>query len=373
MSASSFLSIQGLSRRFSARSGVGEFSLAVERGQFVVLLGPSGCGKSTTLRLIAGLETPDAGRVEIDGRDVTALSPSERGLSMVFQSYALFPHLDVAENIVFGLKVRGVARAERRHRLDEALAITGLEGLEDRKPAKLSGGQRQRVALARAIVADHPLCLMDEPLSNLDAQLRHSVRQDIRALQKRLGMTVIYVTHDQTEAMSMADIVVLMRDGQIEQAASPAEIYMEPATAFAASFVGTPPMVMLPAEMLDAGACPPAGAPADMVFGVRGEDLALHPEGQGRLAAQVVELEFLGAETFVHLEVAGPVRLIARVPGRPAVVPGERLSLDWPREATHWFDRASGRRIARPSSALAPSPTDRPQSMPALPSAAKGL
>lgn len=369
MSAPSFLNIQGLSRRFSARSGVGDFSLSVERGQFVVLLGPSGCGKSTTLRLIAGIETPDAGRVEIDGRDVTALPPSARGLSMVFQSYALFPHLDVAENIVFGLKVRGVARAERRRRLDEALAITGLEGLEDRKPAKLSGGQRQRVALARAIVAGHPLCLMDEPLSNLDAQLRHSVRQDIRALQKRLGMTVIYVTHDQTEAMSMADIVVLMRDGHIEQAASPAEIYAEPATSFTASFVGTPPMVMLPAAMLGADAC--AGSAAEMVFGVRSEDIVLRPEGEGRFAAQVVEQEFLGAETFIHVEVAGAARLTARVPGRSTVMPGERLSLDWLREATHWFDRASGKRITHPAFP-SPSPADRPSSMPVLSSAAKG-
>ncbi|TCR70567.1 ABC transporter ATP-binding protein [Bosea sp. BK604] len=361
MSASPFLTIKGLSRRFSARSGVGDVSLTIGRGQFVVLLGPSGCGKSTTLRLIAGLETPDAGRIEMDGRDITALTPSERGLSMVFQSYALFPHLDVAENIVFGLKVRGVPRAERRQRLDEALAITGLEGLEDRKPAKLSGGQRQRVALARAIVANHPLCLMDEPLSNLDAQLRHSVRQDIRALQKRLGMTVIYVTHDQTEAMSMADLVVLMRDGRIEQAASPAEIYEKPATSFAASFIGSPPMVMLPAQLL--------GDASDAVFAVRGEDIALRPEGEGRLAAQVIEQEFLGAETFVHLDVAAKARLTARLPGRSDVAPGERLSLDWPAEATHWFDRVSGRRIDPP---IAPSPSDRPRSAPAPSSAAKG-
>ncbi|MDQ8731420.1 ABC transporter ATP-binding protein [Bradyrhizobium sp. LHD-71] len=362
MIAASFLNIQKLSRRFSVRSGVGDVSLSIERGQFVVLLGPSGCGKSTTLRLIAGLETPDGGSIAIDGRDVTALAPSERGLSMVFQSYALFPHLDVAENIVFGLKVRGIARAERRRRLDEALAITGLEGLEDRKPAKLSGGQRQRVALARAIVAGHPLCLMDEPLSNLDAQLRHSVRQDIRALQKRLGMTVIYVTHDQTEAMSMADLVVLMRDGRIEQAASPAEIYARPATSFAASFIGSPPMVMLPTQLLGADDC----APAERVFGVRSEDIALRPEGQGRLAAQVVEHEFLGAETFVHLEVANSIRLTARVPGRSNAVPGDRVSLDWPREALHWFERTSGRRIAS-----SPSPADR-RNAPAPTSAAKG-
>ncbi|MFC0219418.1 sn-glycerol 3-phosphate transport system ATP-binding protein [Pseudochelatococcus lubricantis] len=367
MNASTFLNIQGLSRRFSARSGVGEVSLAVGRGQFVVLLGPSGCGKSTTLRLIAGLETPDAGSIEIDGRDVTALPPSDRSLSMVFQSYALFPHLDVAENIVFGLKVRGVARAERRRRLDEALAVTGLEGLEDRKPAKLSGGQRQRVALARAIVAGHPLCLMDEPLSNLDAQLRHSVRQDIRALQKRLGMTVIYVTHDQTEAMSMADVVVLMRDGRIEQVASPADIYERPATTFAAGFIGSPPMAMLPADLLGAADLPGAGAAADLVFGIRGEDISLRRPGEGRLAARVLGQEFLGAETFVNLEVAGAARLTARVPGRVDTGQGEHVSLDWPREATHWFERASGRRFALPS-----SPIDPPRGSPAVVRPAKG-
>ncbi|MGX5735822.1 ABC transporter ATP-binding protein [Bosea thiooxidans] len=364
MVASTFLNIQGLSRRFSARSGVDNVSLAVERGQFVVLLGPSGCGKSTTLRLIAGLETPDAGRVAIDGQDVTARAPSQRGLSMVFQSYALFPHLDVAENIVFGLKVRGIARAERRRRLDEALAITGLQGLEDRKPAKLSGGQRQRVALARAIVAGHPLCLMDEPLSNLDAQLRHSVRHDIRALQKRLGMTVIYVTHDQTEAMSMADVVVLMRDGRIEQATSPAEIYARPATTFVASFIGTPPMVMLPGSLL--------GAATDTVFGVRGEDIELRPPGEGRLAAQVAEQEFLGAETFIHLDVAGSHGVIAREPGASRLCAGDPVGLDWPEAAAHWFDRASGRRLASPSSPISVSTLGRALSAPALSPAAKG-
>lgn len=354
-----FLNIRGLSRRFSAHAGVDSVSLAVERGQFVVLLGPSGCGKSTTLRLIAGIEAPDTGHILIDERDVTTLPPSERGLSMVFQSYALFPHLSVAENIVFGLKVRGVARTERSRRLGEALVITDLQGLEDRKPAQLSGGQRQRVALARAIVAGHPLCLMDEPLSNLDAQLRHSVRQDIRALQKRLGMTVIYVTHDQTEAMSMADLVVLMRDGRIEQAASPAEIYARPATSFAAGFIGSPPMVMLPGDLL--------GATSDIVFGVRGEDLQLRPAGEGRLTARVAEQEFLGAETFVYLDVPGSVRLIARVPGRSSTRPGEPIGLDWSEQATHWFDRASGCRLTSPI-----SPMDRARSAPASSLAAKG-
>jgi len=226
------------------------------------------------------------------------------------------------------------------------------------------------VALARAIVAGHPLCLMDEPLSNLDAQLRHSVRHDIRALQKRLGMTVIYVTHDQTEAMSMADIVVLMRDGRIEQATSPAEIYARPATTFVASFIGTPPMVTLPAELLPAAACP--GAAAELLFGVRGEDILLRPHGDGRLAAEVVEQEFLGAETFVHLDIAGAPRLIARVPGHSSARPGEHVGLDWHEQAIHWFDRASGRRLTSPSSPVPVSTLDRPPSAPALFPAAKG-
>ena len=192
-------------------------SFNADPGSFVVLLGPSGCGKSTTLRLIAGLDTPTTGRISIAGRDVTREPPSRRGLSMVFQSYALFPHLNVAENILFGLKVRKVPPAERTARLAKAADLLGLGHLLLRKPSQLSGGQQQRVALGRAIIAEAPVCLMDEPLSNLDAQLRGEMRREIRSLQRRLGITMVYVTHDQTEAMTMADRVVLLRDGHIEQ------------------------------------------------------------------------------------------------------------------------------------------------------------
>jgi sn-glycerol 3-phosphate transport system ATP-binding protein len=208
----------------SARA-VDGISLDADEGSLLVLLGPSGCGKSTTLRLIAGLEQPDSGTVTIGGADVTHLTPAQRKIAMVFQSYALFPHLSVAENIVFGLRVRRVSRAERDWRLKRVADIVGLAQLLDRKPSQLSGGQRQRVALGRAIIAEARLCLMDEPLSNLDAKLRHEMRTEIRALQQRLGMTMVYVTHDQTEAMTMADRVVLMRDGRIEQNGPPEQLY----------------------------------------------------------------------------------------------------------------------------------------------------
>src|SRR4051812_28065710 len=242
--------VEGLTETWGGAPAVDGVSFSAAPGALVALLGPSGCGKSTTLRLIAGLEDASAGRIAIGGRDVTELPPAKRGVSMVFQSYALFPHLSVAENIVFGLKVRAVPRPERDQRLKRAADILGLQTLLERKPSQLSGGQQQRVALGRAIVAETKVCLMDEPLSNLDAQLRVEMRREIRALQRRLGMTMLYVTHDQVEAMTMADQVVLMRNGRIEQDATPAALYEKPATMFAARFVGTPPMNVLPAALV---------------------------------------------------------------------------------------------------------------------------
>src|SRR5688500_19626836 len=236
------IALDHVTKRFGAVKAVDGVSFRAEKGKFVVLLGPSGCGKSTLLRLIAGLEDVTDGKILIEGRDVTALDPTKRRISMVFQSYALFPHLTVAENIVFGLRVRRLPAAERAQRLARVAELVGLTERLEHKPHALSGGQRQRVALARAIVSQNPICLMDEPLSNLDAQLRHDMRVEIRALQRRLGITVVYVTHDQVEAMSMADHVVLLREGHIEQEGTPAELYARPATTFAARFIGTPAM-----------------------------------------------------------------------------------------------------------------------------------
>jgi sn-glycerol 3-phosphate transport system ATP-binding protein len=350
MSARPFIRLADVTRLFNTGGGVDKLSIDIPESSFTVLLGPSGCGKSTTLRLIAGLETPDAGRVEINGRDVTMTPPSGRGLSMVFQSYALFPHLNVAENIVFGLRVRRMGKAERERRLADAVSITGLEGLATRKPSQLSGGQRQRVALARAIVADHPLCLMDEPLSNLDAKLRHSVRQEIRGLQRRLGMTVVYVTHDQTEAMGMADQVILLNRGKVEQSGPPAELYEKPATAFSASFVGSPAMMLLPGSILPQSlladrSSVPARNLSGLQLGLRAEDLLLHPEGRGPVSATVASSEFLGAETYVYLAVDGAELVVARLQGRNEIPAGTRLSFSWRPDAAHWFDRATGQRV----------------------------
>src|SRR5882762_7769696 len=256
----------------------------------LVLLGPSGCGKSTTLRLIAGLEAATSGRILIGGVDVTHLPPAERRLSMVFQSYALFPHLSVAENIVFGLRVRNVPRLERAARLGRTAELLGLGALLDRKPSQLSGGQQQRVALGRAIIAETAVCLMDEPLSNLDAQLRLEMRREIRGLQQKLGVTMVYVTHDQTEAMSMADKVILLRDGRVEQDASPA-------TVFAARFIGTPPMNILALADGAGGAVVDgtdgpvvlSGRGAGLCLGVRPEEIRLASEGGLRASAPTVE------------------------------------------------------------------------------------
>ncbi|MBX2831365.1 MAG: ABC transporter ATP-binding protein [Rhodospirillales bacterium] len=344
-----FIQIHSVSRVFNGGNGVHDLSIDIPRGSFVVLLGPSGCGKSTTLRLIAGLETADQGRILVDGTDVTNSPPSKRGLSMVFQSYALFPHLNVAENIIFGLKVRKTDKDEIKTRLNEALNVTGLEGYEDRKPSELSGGQRQRVALARAIVAGHPLCLMDEPLSNLDAKLRHSVRKDIRDLQQRLGITVVYVTHDQTEAMSMADIVILMKDGKIEQSGNPADLYLQPTSAFAAGFVGSPPMALLPAKALPTDVIPTGHNERNLTFGIRPEDLALSTQPDQTawgIAATVTGSEFLGAETYVFVAIPGTDGATARLPGRVHISPGTEVSLSWAGAAAHWFDGETGHRLS---------------------------
>jgi len=329
-----FVTMRDVTRQWNGRGGVSGVSLEVPEGAFVSVLGPSGCGKSTLLRLISGLEQPATGAIEIAGRDVTHLPASQRGLSMVFQSYALFPHLSVGENVLFGLKVRKVPRQARLEKLDEAVKMLGLHGLEARKPAELSGGQRQRVALARAVVSGHPLCLMDEPLSNLDAKLRHAVRRDIKALQRKLGLTVIYVTHDQTEAMSLSDTVVLMRDGRIEQADTPQVLYDAPASTFAAEFIGDPPMAMVDGRALGA---------TGTIVGVRPEHISLVPPAQADLTGRVREVEFLGAQTLIVIDHPAARGLVAAAPGHVAWQAGQDIGLHIPDRNRVLFDAQTGR------------------------------
>ena len=338
-----FVEIDDVAKRWNGQLGVENVSLNIERGSFVALLGPSGCGKSTTLRLLSGLELPDEGSIRIDGQDVTRAAPSERNLSMVFQSYALFPHLSVRENVVFGLKVRKVARKERDEKLNRALEITGLLGYEARKPGELSGGQRQRVALARAIVAGQPLCLMDEPLSNLDAKLRASVRKDIKKLQVDLGMTLIYVTHDQTEAMSMADMVVLMKDGHVQQVGAPEDLYYRPTNTFVAEFVGSPPMALIEGSAL-------SGFEGATRIGLRAEDVRIVDSGPERLLCRVTDCEFLGSETFIGLDHPAASGLTVSMPGLQNIPQGQELAITFHDAALHFFD-ASGERVEQSASA----------------------
>ena len=340
--------LRSITKNWGDKAAVDTISFTAASGSFVALLGPSGCGKSTTLRLIAGLDSPSAGSIMIGGRDVTTLAPAERGIAMVFQSYALFPHLSVAENIIFGLKVRKVASTELKERLAKTASLLGLTALLDRKPSQLSGGQQQRVALGRAIIAEAPVCLMDEPLSNLDAQLRVEMRREIRELQQRLGITMLYVTHDQLEAMTMADQVVLMRDGHIEQDAAPDALYENPQTTFAARFIGTPPMNVIALSKLGTDAdwlrpyAPKQHAPNTLGLGIRPELIRLSTSG---IPAGVSAVEFLGADSLVEAKIKDE-RILVRVPGKIRLSRGAVIHLTWDVATTHWFDLASGKRLA---------------------------
>ncbi len=318
-----------------------------ENGELLVLLGPSGCGKSTTLRLIAGLETLTSGTVEIGDRDVSNLPPVKRNISMVFQNYALFPHLNVGENILFGLKARKVPKNEQKKRLENAATLLGLADFIDRKPAQLSGGQRQRIALGRAIVAQVSVCLMDEPLSNLDAKLRQEMRQEIRSLQQRLKMTMIYVTHDQVEAMTIADKIILMKEGCIEQHGTPEDLYDRPATAFTGSFIGNPPMnILTPDDLILDGLpsfpTPLAGSTIRYLLGIRPENIEI--SGESGIEGLVVAIEYLGADTLIVCR-SGEQLITLTVKGKTGVSVGDHLRLNWKPEHIHLFNGEDGRRI----------------------------
>ncbi len=341
----------GVSKRWDTTQALSEVDITIPAGSFTALLGPSGCGKSTLLRIVAGLESASGGKVMIGSKDVTNAPADQRDLSMVFQSYALFPHLDVAENIIFGLKTRRVPRKERQERLARVTALLDLEDYLGRKPAQLSGGQQQRVALGRAVIAERSVCLMDEPLSNLDAKLRQTMRTELRALQRELGFTMLYVTHDQVEAITMADQVVLMNAGRVEQIAPPHDLYEHPATTFAARFIGTPPMNLFPAEELrEAGVALERVAGQGLTAGLRPE--ALHIAGESPLQLDVTGIEYLGADALVHGRL-GLAPLILRVPGQSLPEQGSRIPLAFAPRDLHLFDATNGRRVALPDVASA--------------------
>lgn len=344
----SVLTVSALHKNWGETRVVRDISFETRGGEFIALLGPSGCGKSTTLRLIAGLEAPTSGQIRLDGRDITTLPSAKRGVSMVFQSYALFPHLSVRDNITFGLSVRGESRSVQATKLARVAPLLGLEKLLDRRPSQLSGGQQQRVALGRALIAEAPVCLLDEPLSNLDAKLRAEMRAEIRSLQQRLGITMIFVTHDQTEAMSMADRVALLNEGRIEQFDTPEMLYSHPASTFVAGFIGQPPMNLVLAR--DLGAQARHLAP-HLLAGLRPEDISLSDHG---LAGRVVNAEYFGADSILSVETASAA-LNIRVQGRPAIGSGSPVHLAWAPDAVHPFDPETGLR-ADTAQAKAPSP-----------------
>jgi len=347
------VALDGVRKSFGSREVVHGVSCDVADGELVVVVGPSGCGKSTLLRMVAGLETVSAGTVAIDGRVVNGVEPKDRDIAMVFQNYALYPHMSAYDNMAYGLRMRRMSQAEIRRRVERAAAILQLDGLLPRKPRQLSGGQRQRVAMGRAIVRDPKVFLFDEPLSNLDAQLRVQMRVEIRRLQQELGTTSLYVTHDQVEAMTLADRLIVMNGGNVDQIGPPLELYERPATEFVAGFIGSPAMNLVPGRLGGNGVAigdvvlpfeRPAGAAERAVtVGLRPENLEI--TGDGLLALQTELLERLGADTIVHGRLNGEIRLVARAPGALALSLGETLRLSVRPEHIHLFDAETGRRI----------------------------
>ena len=321
-------------------------------GEFVVIVGPSGCGKSTLLRMIAGLETVTSGEVWIGDRNVNDLEPANRDIAMVFQNYALYPHMSVAQNMAYGLKIRKLPKAEIDQRVREAAEILEITDYLDRKPRQLSGGQRQRVAMGRAIVRDPQVFLFDEPLSNLDAKLRVQMRLEIRKLQQRLGVTSIYVTHDQVEAMTLGDRLMVLNGGYVEQFGTPVELYQRPASVFVAGFIGSPAMNFLPARgdgtglTLENGAAIgfAGGHVGDVILGVRPE--ALVPDADGPLRVAVDLTEQLGATTLLHGRLEGAeTEIVVSMPGLVAVETGAVLGFSAPSEALHQFDKKTQKRL----------------------------
>jgi multiple sugar transport system ATP-binding protein len=350
------VTFDGVWKRFGEVVAVNDLNLQINDGEFMVLVGPSGCGKTTSLRMIAGLEEISEGTLSIGDRVVNHVAPKDRDIAMVFQSYALYPHMTVRDNMAFGLKLRKTPKDEIERRVNEAAAMLSCENLLDRKPRELSGGQRQRVALGRAIVREPAVFLMDEPLSNLDAKLRVQTRSQIASLQRRLGVTTVYVTHDQVEAMTMGDRVAVLRDGVLQQCATPRDLFTSPVNAFVAGFIGSPAMNLLPGEVdnrgavhgslvvpLTAGQRDALASPA-VTIGVRPGDLVVASDGG--LDARVDVVEELGSEAYLYCATAGSGHtIVARVDGLSGSRAGDEVSLVPKPSAVHLFDAVSGDRL----------------------------
>jgi multiple sugar transport system ATP-binding protein len=354
--------LEGIAKTYpGGQAAVRDLELEIADGELLVLVGPSGCGKSTALRLIAGLESPTAGRIWIAGRDVTDDPPQDRDVAMVFQSYALYPHRSVRENLGFGLRMRKVRRAQIERRVEAAAESLGIAGLLDRKPRQLSGGQRQRVALGRAIVREPRAFLLDEPLSNLDAKLRIETRAEISRLHRRLGATMVYVTHDQEEAMTLGDRVAVLREGALQQVAPPMDVYRRPANRFVAEFIGSPAMNVYEGELTRAGEgwrfegrgfelpvdLPRGAAEGTVALGVRPPDVDLAPpiNREPGMDVEVGVVEQVGSQQIVHATTRGGERLVAIAPVDLQVATDARLRVRIPGAAIHLFDAESGRRL----------------------------
>ncbi|UYN99161.1 MAG: sn-glycerol-3-phosphate ABC transporter ATP-binding protein UgpC [Devosia sp.] len=350
------LSLRGIKKRFRETEVLHGIDLEIGDREFVVFVGPSGCGKSTLLRLIAGLDPITDGEFVLNGRSMNDVAPSRRGIAMVFQSYALYPHMDVYENMAFGARLMGLDKAHVERRIAEAARMLRLEDLLKRRPRELSGGQRQRVAIGRALVRKPDVFLLDEPLSNLDAALRSEVRLEIARLHREIGGTMIYVTHDQVEAMTLADKIVVMNNGRIEQVGSPRDLYETPANTFVAAFIGSPRMTLIPVTsdgqrlaIADGGAVPLANLPeaGTLTLGLRSDAVRLQRgTGVDGFAAQVVYTEYLGDNAFVYARLANGTLLAARTTPNDLFVPDEAVTVTVEPGAAHLFSAEDGRRLA---------------------------